>query len=89
MLEIRMTNAFRHDLKTCRRRTLDVSALQKILDKLQAGQSVDHYRDHALIGFWNGHRELHIANDWLLIYKINPLTFTLTLVRTGTHSDLF
>ena len=30
-----------------------------------------------------------IRSDWLLIYKLTDGIMVLTLVRTGTHSDLF
>lgn len=30
-----------------------------------------------------------ITSDWLLIYKIEQDILTLSLTRTGTHSDLF
>ena len=47
------------------------------------------YKDHALSNNWAGFRECHIRPDWLLIYKIEKDILTLTLMRTGTHSDLF
>jgi mRNA interferase YafQ len=47
------------------------------------------YRDHQLVGNYSGHRECHITPDWLLIYKIEEDILTLSLTRTGTHSDLF
>ncbi|MDD3404123.1 MAG: type II toxin-antitoxin system mRNA interferase toxin, RelE/StbE family, partial [Hespellia sp.] len=31
----------------------------------------------------------HIQSDWLLIYLLENDVLTLTLVDTGTHSDLF
>ena len=49
----------------------------------------ERYRDHPLTGNYGGHRECHIQPDWLLIYKIEKDILTLTLTRTGTHSDLF
>lgn len=45
------------------------------------------YRDHALIGNYQGHRECHIEPDWLLIYK--KLDHNIVFERTGTHADLF
>ncbi len=36
-----------------------------------------------------GFRECHIKPDWLMVYAINNGILTLTLSRTGTHSDLF
>ena len=47
------------------------------------------YRDHALSGNYAGFRECHILPDWLLIYKVETDILTLTLTRTGSHSDLF
>ena len=42
-----------------------------------------------LSGIFAGTRELHIRPDWLLCYRKNNGILTLTLVGTGTHSDLF
>ena len=47
------------------------------------------YRDHNIIGNWNGHRECHLESDWLLIYKIEKELELLNLVRTGSHGELF
>ncbi|OJG30860.1 hypothetical protein RT42_GL000983 [Enterococcus cecorum DSM 20682 = ATCC 43198] len=47
------------------------------------------YKDHSLKGNWQGYRELHIEDDWLLIYKIEKESITLVLTRTGKHDDLF
>jgi len=45
------------------------------------------YRDHALIGPWQGSRDCHIEPDWLLIYRLE--SESLFLERTGSHSELF
>ena len=45
------------------------------------------YRDHKLVGNFEGSRECHIEPDWLLIYSL--LGRDLIFERTGTHSDLF
>ncbi|MCI8584305.1 MAG: type II toxin-antitoxin system RelB/DinJ family antitoxin [Lachnospiraceae bacterium] len=42
-----------------------------------------------LNGQYKGYRECHIQPDWLLIYLVKNDILTLTLVDTGTHSDLF
>lgn len=49
------------------------------------------YRDHALKGNWQGYRELHIQEDWLLIYKLekDQVNLTTILTRTGSHDKLF
>lgn len=48
-------------------------------------------RDHALTGDYVGTRECHVAPDWLLIYLKTGDTQTgsITLIRTGSHSELF
>ncbi len=56
--------------------------------KLAKKEKLDvRYSDHALTGNWKGHRECHIAPDWLLIYRIKDND--LLLIRTGSHSELF
>ena len=49
----------------------------------------EKYCDHSLKGEYMGQRECHISPDWLLIYKVENDMITLSLTRTGTHSDLF
>jgi len=64
------------------------SELFEIVSKLAKDEcSADRHRDHALTGDWRYHRECHVRPDWLLIYKVMPEL--LTLVRTGSHSELF
>lgn len=49
------------------------------------------WRDHELVGDWKGHRECHIAGDFLLIYKLDEgaKPGMVVFVRAGTHADLF
>lgn len=85
-----VTSKFRKTLKLARKRGLDVNLLNGIVNSLQKGESLDaKYCDHALTGDYKGHRECHIQPDWLLVYRINEDYLILTLVATGTHSDLF
>ena len=73
-----------------KRRCLDPSALDEVVDLLRQGKQLDEkYRDHGLSGNYAGFRECHVKPDWLLIYLIENDILTLTLVDTGTHSDLF
>lgn len=66
----------------------DLKDLEAILTTLIDNQPIPQkYRDHSLIAEYEGYRELHIKPDWLLLYKIEDNT--LTLIRTGSHSDLF
>lgn len=49
------------------------------------------WKDHALTGNWDGHRECHIGGDFLLIYTLDDAGKhgLVVFVRTGTHSELF
>lgn len=44
-------------------------------------------KDHALKGEWVGYRECHLADDWLLVYRIAG--HEIYFARTGTHTDIF
>lgn len=73
-----------------KKRELDIRLLDNVIDMLRKGQTLDiKYRDHALIGNYEGYRECHIKPDWLLIYYIENDILTLTLSDTGSYSDLF
>ena len=90
MYEIRFTTAFKKSYKLMKKRGLDVSLLDDVVDKLRQGEQLDaRYRDHGLTGNFTGFRECHIQPDWLLIYLIENDILTLTLVDTGAHSDIF
>ena len=90
MLTSQETTRFRRDLRRMRRRGKDVQKLQTIVRLLVQEQPLaPRHRDHPLVGDWLGYRDCHIEPDWLLIYKIDREKATLTLARTGTHSDLF
>ena len=90
MLTLKTTSRFRKDYKLAKKRGLDLSLLESVIDTLLAEQPLDaKHKDHALIGDYAGFRECHILPDWLLIYSIHHETLLLTASRTGTHSDLF
>ncbi len=90
MLEVRYSAKFKKDYKAAMKRGYNPRLLQDVLEMLCNEQPIPpRYKDHALTGNYSGHRECHITPDWLLIYKIEQDILTLTLTRTGTHSDLF
>lgn len=87
--QIEQTSIFRKDLKKAKKRGLDLSLLDEVVTAIQNGETLpEKNKDHALTGNWIGHRECHIQPDWLLVYRILDDTLILSLVRTGTHSDL-
>ena len=73
-----------------KKRGLDISLLDEVVGLLRQGRQLEErYRDHGLTGDLAGFRECHIKPDWLLIYLIENDVLTLTLIDTGSHSDLF
>jgi mRNA interferase YafQ len=90
---VKWTSKFKKDYKICLKKHLDVTLLDSLIEKLKNEETLGEiYSDHELIGNWKGFRECHISgknSDWLLIYRIDNDVLVLTLVRTGTHSDLF
>ena len=88
MRELRATTQFKRDLRRTRRRGKNVEKLNRIVDKLLAGESLDpQNRPHRLSGEWSPCQECHVEPDWLLIWEEDE--DSVTLIRTGTHSDLF
>ena len=90
IFNVQYSNKFLKDIKLAKKRKLNMSILHDVIEQLRTGQKLDKkHRDHQLTGDYAGYRECHIQPDWLLVYKIEQNIMTLTLMRTGTHSDLF
>ena len=82
------TGQFKKDYKLASRQGKNLKILKDVISKLAAGEKLDpKSRDHKLSGSLKNYRELHIQPDWLLIYQITKTE--LTLVRMGSHSELF
>jgi len=68
----------------------DGELLLSVVDLLLAGEKLpEKCRPHKLSGGYDGFWDCHVKPDWILIYKLDEKNKKLTLVRTGTHSDLF
>lgn len=90
MLKIQYQAKFKKDYKKIIKRGYNQEDFKTVINILVSGNSLpEKYKDHSLSGNYIGFRECHINPDWLLIYRIDDDILTLTLVRTGTHSDLF
>lgn len=90
MLDIYYRSRFKKDYAKAVKRGCNPKNFQTVLDLLVHQQKLPpKYCDHPLAGNYHGYRECHIQPDWLLIYKVEEKKLLLTLVRTGTHSDLF
>lgn len=87
---IKATHQYDKDVKLAKKRGLDINKLIDIVCKLASDETLPaRNRDHALTGNYEGCRECHISPDWLLIYQKAEEIKLLTLIRTGSHSDLF
>lgn len=90
MYKVKYTNQFKKDYKLAQKRGKKTELLEEIVEKLAKGEALPvRNRDHELTGNYKGFKECHIEPDWLLIYLVKDNVLTLTLTRTGTHSDLF
>ena len=90
MYSVKFTTAYKKSYKRMKKRGLDLSLLDDVVDQLMKGKTLDKkYCDHGLSGKFSGFRECHIKPDWLLVYLIENDILTLTLVNTGSHSDIF
>jgi mRNA interferase YafQ len=88
MLIPSFTNQFGKDLKKMERRGEALSKIKKVIRKLVNEERLEpNFKDHKLIGNYQGRRECHIESDWLLIYKL--IDTEIIFERTGSHSDLF
>ena len=71
----------------------DMRKLKQIMMIIVAndGSLPPEYKDHALIGEWQGHRDCHIGGDFVLIYKLDTTTKpeAVVFVRAGTHATVF
>lgn len=88
--KIKFTNAYKKSYRRIIKRGLDISILDNVVDELSKGSTLSpEFKDHVLKGKFEGFHECHLKPDWLLIYLIEDDVLTLTLVDTGSHSDLF
>ncbi len=89
MQEYARTTAFKRDYKREKKTDPNLDReLLAVVALLMKGQKLpDRLEDHGLSGDWKGHRDCHIKPDLVLIYKASK--DTLTLIRIGSHSELF
>ncbi|MBS0635202.1 MAG: type II toxin-antitoxin system YafQ family toxin [Verrucomicrobia bacterium] len=88
MLEIEWTTSFKRDFKKFKHNHDVLEDFQEVLDKLVRCQPLaERHRDHNLTGNWSDHRECHVRNDLLLVYRTDESN--LILVRFNTHSEIF
>jgi mRNA interferase YafQ len=90
MYRLTNTTQFERDAKKATKRGLDLKELYRCVKILADNKALPaKNRDHPLSNNWVGHREFHLKGDWIVVYRINEALRVLTLVRTGTHTDIF
>lgn len=89
MFDLIYTTKVKKDIKLCQRRNYNFTEFKKVIETLeQKGELPPKYKPHTLSGDYEGCWECHIKPDWLLIWYYED-SETITISRTGTHSDLF
>lgn len=90
MYKIVASRKFQKDFKKALKRGLKESLLKDVALLLEkSGNLPPKFKSHKLSGKYNGLWECHIQPDWLLIWDQDEEVSLITLLRTGTHSDLF
>ena len=88
--KIKFTSRFKKDLKLAKKQGKNIDKLFEIVEKIAKDETLDEkFRDHSLAGNYKDVRECHIEPDFLLIYEKFEDILVLSLVRVGSHSDLF
>ncbi|MBE0639286.1 MAG: type II toxin-antitoxin system YafQ family toxin [Bacteroidales bacterium] len=90
MYRIVFTKKFQRDYKLAQKRGLNNDLLNEVVRLLASEKKLPpNNKDHLLKGNYIGFRECHIQPDWLLIYLIDNDRKIVSLIRTGSHADLF
>lgn len=90
-MRIEQTPRFRKDFCKLKAKHYDMEKLRAAVECLVKNDSEvlrSRYGDHALKGSLAGYRELHIEQDWLLVYSVDTSRVVLLLLRTGKHDEV-
>ncbi len=85
--KIIFSSQFKKDLKKHYLEVVSVSWIEVLSFLIEDKDLPKKYCDHALKGDFKGYRDCHIKPDLVLIYQKSDNN--LSLIRLGTHSDLF
>ena len=89
MKELKPTSQYKKDYKRFRNNPKKLKKLFDILELLRQEKAIpEENRPHPLTGDYAGHMECHIEGDFLLIW-FDPHSDVISLVRLGSHSELF
>ena len=88
MRTIEQTTSFKKDFKQYYKNEIIKERLNDILTKLLNNIQLDSkYKNHPLKGKYVGFYDCHILPDLILIYQLTDTK--ISLIRIGTHSNLF
>ncbi len=89
-MKLRRHKTFIKDLKKARLADSQFEKLIQYLNVLKESKLLPaESKDHSLSGEYQDCREFHLGGDMLIIYLENLKTKEITLLRIGTHSQLF
>lgn len=97
MYSLQTTNAFNRDVKRLGKKHYPMKELKEVVGLILEGANreslASRYADHALAGNLQGNRELHMVKgsrgNWLLMYRLDTGSLTATMLRTGSHDELY
>jgi mRNA interferase YafQ len=89
MRTVQRTTRFKKDYKRERKKLPDLEDILRPVVELLVNEDPlpTKLSDHPLGGEWKGCRDCHIKPDLVLIYSLTESE--LTLIRLGSHSELF
>jgi addiction module toxin, relE/stbE family len=88
--KLKKTSQFKASLKLAKKRGLNIALLESVIERLRQDKPLEKkHRNHELLGKYKGIWECHIQPDWLLLYLKAKDILVMTLIDTGTHSDIF
>lgn len=88
--KIEYAGKLKKDIRLAQKRNLDMALFKRVVKTLEkSGKLPAKYKPHKLKGEYKGLWECHIKPDWLLIWDQNDDIKLISLIRTGSHSDLF
>jgi mRNA interferase YafQ len=82
------TSRFKSDVKKYTRKK-DREEIKRVLSELMRGEWLPGRKHHRLRGEYVGYWECHVRPNILLIYKLDDVNVKVSLVRIGSHSELF
>lgn len=91
MYKLRFTKKFLKDTdKLKSNRNFKSSDLEKVLLLLKSGEPIpEKYKNHRLHGSLGDTYDLHVQNDFILLYEKDEEIRLIALIRLGSHSELF